>query len=240
MSLIRSIEALLFQKHSKYIMHPILDFGCGDGFFAETVFKNKIDIGLDLKTNPRVKESKKRTIYKKIICYDGHTIPIPNDSVQTIISNCVFEHIPDIKKSLSEIHRILKPGGYLLTSVMTSKWSDNMFGTRIFGKKYAQWMNKKQEHHSLLSEKQWLNLFKEHHLKVTKKVGYLNKQQSQYLDILHYISLPSLFSYMLFKKWILFPGFFDILPIHKYIHHIIKKGGKNYSARFFILKKQYS
>ena len=120
-SFIRPQEAMLFQKYLRYIKPPVLDFGCGDGFFAETVFgKGKIDVGLDL-LNSRANEAESKKIYKKISYYDGSTIPYPTHYFQTVISNCVLEHIIEINKSLNEIHRVLKPNGYFLTTVMTER-----------------------------------------------------------------------------------------------------------------------
>ena len=66
MAIIRSQEAMLFQKYSKLIKAKVLDFGCGEGFFAELIFgKGKINVGLDLFNNERIKEAKKN-IYKTI------------------------------------------------------------------------------------------------------------------------------------------------------------------------------
>ena len=48
-TLIRPQEALLFQQFNQLLKAPILDFGCGDGFFAQVVFQPlKIDLGLDV------------------------------------------------------------------------------------------------------------------------------------------------------------------------------------------------
>jgi ubiquinone/menaquinone biosynthesis C-methylase UbiE len=239
MSLIRPQEAMLFEKNKNYLKHPIFDFGCGDGFFAQTTFgKKTIDIGLDLQSNPRLKQAKKSNVYNKILAYSGKVIPSPDNSVSTVISNCVLEHIPDIHMSLHEIYRILKPGGYFITSVMTSQWSKNMFGTKIFGKGYADWLNRNQEHHNLLSEIQWDTCFKKNKFNIISKTGYLDKKQSQYLDLFHYLSFPSLISYMFFKKWVLMPKLLEIVPIQYFVKRIINNfSNKNCSAYFYVLQK---
>ena len=99
------------------------------GFFYRTGFwKGKINVGLDLFNNKRVEEAKKENVYKKISLYDGDTIPYPDNYFNTIVSNCVLEHIPDVKSSLKEIQRVLKPGGFFITSVMADQWEDNLLG----------------------------------------------------------------------------------------------------------------
>lgn len=240
MAIIRSQEAMLFQKHQKYIKNKALDFGCGDGFFANLVFgKNIIDVGLDLFDNKRIEEAKKENIYKRITLYDGKTIPYQKNSFDTIISNCVLEHIPNLKFSLKEIYRILKPGGYFLTTVMTDQWEKNLFGSKLFGKAYLDYMRKTQEHINLLSNKQWRNYFKKPGFKEIKAIGYMDKKSSFWLDIFHYLSIFSLIRYKLFGKWVLVSIPFFNQARTKIIKKIIidDKNPDRVSAMFYCLSK---
>lgn len=239
MAIIRSQEAMLFQKYSKLIKAKVLDFGCGEGFFAELIFgKGKINVGLDLFNNKRIKEAKKN-IYKKISLYDGDTIPYHNNHFNTVISNCVLEHIPNINQSLKEIYRVLKPGRYFLTSVMANQWENNLFGSKIFGKQYLKYMRKTQVHHNLFSNKQWQTYFKKAGFQIQSIDGYLYKKSAFYLDIFHYLSIGSLVSYKLFSKWILF----SIPFLNKIKTQLIKKiiidenNPDKASALFYVLKK---
>ena len=240
MAIIRSQETMLFQKYNKLIKAKVLDFGCGEGFFAELVFgKKKINVGLDLFNNKRIEEAKKENIYKKISLYDGNTIPYPDNYFNTVVSNCVLEHIPNIDQTLKEIFRVLKPNGFFLTSLMTDQWENNLFGTKLFGKKYLNYMRKTQEHHNLFSNKQWQLYFKKVGFKINSINGYLYKKSAFYLDIFHYLSIGSLISYKLFNKWVLF----NIPLLNKLKMELIKKiivdenNPNKASALFFVLKK---
>lgn len=240
MAIIRSQEAMLFQKYKKLIKSKILDFGCGEGFFAELVFgKQKIDIGLDLFDNKRVVEAKDRKIYKKIMLYDGINLPYPDNYFNTVVSNCVLEHISDIKFSLKEIFRVLKPGGNFITSVMADQWEKNLFGSKIFGKNYLKYMRKTQVHHNLFSNNKWQSHFKKAGFKIQSIDGYLYKKSAFYLDIFHYLSIGSLVSYKLFNKWILFsiPFFNEIKT--RFIKKIVvdENNLDEASALFYVLKK---
>jgi len=240
MAIIRSQEAMLFQKYNKLVRNKSLDFGCSDGYFAKLVFgKNRIKFGMDLIKNKRVEEAKKEKIYKKISLYDGNIIPYPDNYFNTIISNCVLEHIPDIEKSLKEIYRVLKPGGYFLTSVMSDQWENNLFGTKLFGNGYIKYMRKTQEHHNLFSNRKWQIYFKKAGFKIQSINGYLYKKSSFYLDLFHYLSIGSLISYKLFGKWILFNLFFWNKIKTKFIKNIIvdEDNINTASALFFVLKK---
>jgi SAM-dependent methyltransferase len=182
-SLIRPQEAYLFNKYTEYLQSPILDFGCGDGFFVDVTFgKRKIEIGLDLKAI-------KNKVYQKVKLYDGKRIPFPNNYFSTVISNCVLEHIPNLDLILSEIYRVLKPNGYFVTTVLTNHWENNLIGKKIIGSFYSHWLRRKQKHHQLLTLSQWRNKFKKNHLKMVEEIGYVSPKNSQYLEIYHYLSL---------------------------------------------------
>jgi len=230
---IRPIEAELFNNNYQFIKSPILDFGCGDGFFAETVFgKGKIDIGLDLSSKKRINEAVIKKTYKKLVFYNGNKIPYPNHYFQTVISNCVLEHIQNIDHSLKEINRILKPKGFFFTSVMTDKWEDYLFGKKIFGSFYQKFMKKKQKHYQLLTVNEWKEKFIQSGFKIEKITSYLDRETVSLIDVFHYLSLP----YIVSNKFsFLYPPSFFI----KKIETLIKKTIHINTAAglFFILQK---
>jgi len=236
---IRPQEGSLFFENSPLIKGKVLDYGCGDGFFAKIVFdKMRIDVGLDLK-NSRAKTAEKEKTYQKIAYYDGLHIPFPDKHFQSIISNCVLEHITGLPLRLAEINRVLKPGGYFVTTVMTDKWEKYLLGGKIFGQTYRNFMRKVQDHHNLFSWEKWESLFKKSGFKLIKKVGYLSKSASNYNELFHFLSLPSLISYKLFGRWVICPKAFS----QKIVAEEIKKTiaypiDLNQSAAvFFVLKK---
>ncbi|MEK7097095.1 MAG: class I SAM-dependent methyltransferase [Patescibacteria group bacterium] len=240
MAIIRSQEAILFQKYNNLIKGRILDFGCGEGFFANLVFgKSRINIGLDLMDNKRITEAIEKKIYKKIRLYDGNIIPFSDNHFNTVVSNCVLEHIPDIKKSIKETYRVLKPGGHFITSVMADQWENNLFGPKIFGKKYLTYMRKTQVHNNLFSNKEWQSHFKKAEFKIQSIDGYLYRKSSFWLDIFHYLSIGSLISYKLFNNWTLFNiPLFNKLKTQLIKKIIIDENNLNTaSALFFVLKK---
>ncbi|MDZ8096178.1 MAG: class I SAM-dependent methyltransferase [Nostoc sp. DedQUE05] len=48
-----------------------------------------------------------------LICTSAETLPLEDNSIDLVISNCVFMHIPDaqLRNLLADICRVLKPGG---------------------------------------------------------------------------------------------------------------------------------
>lgn len=234
-SFIRPQEAVLFEKYKRYCKKIILDFGCGDGFFAGTIFGKKIiDIGLDVPSS-RMNIARKNNVYKNIISYGGTNIPLESSSVNSIISNCVFEHIPHIETSLAEMNRVLKSGGCLITSVMCSTWSENLAGRKFLGLPYVNWFNKMQEHNSLFSKKQWSELFGKCGFEIIKSEDYLYEQASKMTEIHHFLSFSSLLLHTITGKWTF--GFAPRKIEVKKIRTLIETDKKNPSACFFVLKK---
>lgn len=87
---------------------------------------------------------------------DITAIPYPDDSFDAILCNHVLEHIPDDKKAIQELYRVLKPGGWAVLQVPLSttrektfedsgvtqeKAREQIFGhrdhVRIYGKDYT-------------------------------------------------------------------------------------------------------
>ena len=218
------------------MQHPVLDVGCGDGFFAKTVFGTRfVDVGLDVPTS-RMQEAPKTKAYKKIITYDGVRMPFRANAFKTVVSNCVFEHIPHIEKSVAEMHRVLKPGGLLVTSVMCNSWNTNLAGGKKMGKGYIDWFNRVQDHNALLSKKQWTTLFKKTGFEIVESTDYLYQKAAQATELHHYTSLLSLFTYKLFGVWNLFPR----ASAQKVtaIETLIKNDTHSPSACFYVLRKK--
>ena len=58
----------------------------------------------------------------------GEDLPFPEASFDVVISNGVFNLIPDKLKALNEVHRVLKPSGRLMIAdqILTTKPSDDI------------------------------------------------------------------------------------------------------------------
>lgn len=84
----------------------VLEIGSGAGKFQDVVQNYA---GLDVVDNLK-------KLYRKpffIVNPDG-TYPFPEKNFDAIFTHAVFEHIPNIDTALSEMLRVLKPGGVIL------------------------------------------------------------------------------------------------------------------------------
>ncbi len=47
----------------------------------------------------------------------GSNLPFADSSFDTVLATEVLEHVPDVERTLAEIHRVLRPGGHLMATV---------------------------------------------------------------------------------------------------------------------------
>ncbi|MDO8971430.1 MAG: class I SAM-dependent methyltransferase, partial [Saprospiraceae bacterium] len=135
-ALIRAMEAELFHSIVQ-IKGPVLDLGCGDGHFAETLSfyraetnQLKLDVGIDL-SPASLLEAKSRKMYANLERADATKLPFANEAFETVISNCVVEHIPGVELVFQETFRVLRHGGKFVLSVPTDRLNDALTITRI-------------------------------------------------------------------------------------------------------------
>lgn len=102
----------------------VLDLGSGAGFDAflasPKVGKTGKVIGIDITQEmlEKAKENAKKGDYTNVEFRKGdiENLPVEDNSVDVVISNCVINLAPDKEKVFSETHRVLKQGGRLMVS----------------------------------------------------------------------------------------------------------------------------
>ena len=97
----------------------VLDLGSGAGFdcflASKKVGRFGRVIGIDMTQRmiDRAKENAKKYGYKNVEFKLGdiENLPINNNSIDVVISNCVINLVPDKSKVFKEVYRVLKKGG---------------------------------------------------------------------------------------------------------------------------------
>jgi ubiquinone/menaquinone biosynthesis C-methylase UbiE len=123
----------------------ILNVGCGEMLtdFGFLRFKPNSVTGLDISPQPEghlndmanrlrkhgIEVSENDHSKLKFVQYDGKKFPFPDQQYDTVFSWSAFEHVQDIDGVLSEIHRVLKPGGKAFIQVYP--WYNCRYGSHL-------------------------------------------------------------------------------------------------------------
>lgn len=118
-----------------YLSGRWLDYGCAEGGYAEALMNNGAAsvVGVDVEEG-RIKHAVTRGIPNTTFhSFNGYKLDFSNDSFDGAFMNEVLEHVADERASLGEIHRVLRPNGYLIL-ISPNRWFPfEGHGTTIMG-----------------------------------------------------------------------------------------------------------
>lgn len=110
------------RKVLKYIppdgLHLDIGIGRGDGTYLVSQKKRTIGIDFGLKS---LKIAAKKI--GNLIQADACSLPFKSAIFESVTFLDVLEHIPEAEKAISEIYRVLKPGGHLILQTPTVELS---------------------------------------------------------------------------------------------------------------------
>jgi SAM-dependent methyltransferase len=93
------------------------DIGCGSGVVASRLIPiSDLTIALDL-TSVRLAQVRRSVSAARLLQGDVRSLPIRDGSLDLTVVSEVIEHLPDYRPALSEITRVLRPGGTCVLSV---------------------------------------------------------------------------------------------------------------------------
>lgn len=99
----------------------VLEIGCGRGFYVRTLKSvwPKLEVtGIDL--NPEYLDKAREfmgDLRVELRVADATKLPFKDKTFDRIIASEILEHIEDDEKAISEMYRVLKPGGIIMITV---------------------------------------------------------------------------------------------------------------------------
>jgi ubiquinone biosynthesis O-methyltransferase len=104
----------------------LLDLGCGGGFFSEALARRGATVvGVDPSqaaidaARMHCSETDLQIDYRTGV---GERIPAIDQSFDIVVCVDVLEHVTDLPKVISEVRRVLRPGGLLLFDTINRTW----------------------------------------------------------------------------------------------------------------------
>jgi len=102
----------------------VLDLGAGAGndvFVARSIVGEKGQVfGVDFTPAmiEKANANKTKLGYTNVHFVQGdiESLPLPPNSVDVVVSNCVMNLVPDKEKAFAEVYKVLKPGGHFSIS----------------------------------------------------------------------------------------------------------------------------
>ncbi|USN54840.1 MAG: class I SAM-dependent methyltransferase [Candidatus Peribacteria bacterium] len=88
----------------------MLDFGCGKKPY-QSLFDYEQYVGVDIEVSGHDNSQHEVDYF-----WDGETLPFADESFDSILASEVFEHVFELDAVLDELSRVLKPGGFLVST----------------------------------------------------------------------------------------------------------------------------
>jgi 2-polyprenyl-3-methyl-5-hydroxy-6-metoxy-1,4-benzoquinol methylase len=211
-ALLRSVESRFMAAVP--LQHPVLDVGCGDGHFASVTFTEPIDVGMDPWERDLVECATLRPdVYKDLVLASATEMPFADESFQTVVSNSVLEHIPDVEMTVREISRVLKPGGEFAMTTPSEYYPEFLLGASLptkvgagkLGRLYGNFFNQISSHAHVDTPQAWTRRFERHDLEVVEHTYYFSESAHRAFDMAHYIGIPNLVTKRLRGEWVIHP-----------------------------------
>jgi ubiquinone/menaquinone biosynthesis C-methylase UbiE len=122
----------LLQRHAPLRGQRVLDCGCGRGEYVAELLRLRADAyGIEYSAD-KVHEAHP-DVAARISVGDLGNIDAPDGSVDVVLLNEVLEHVPDERRVLSEIYRVLAPGGRLVLFSPNRRYPFETHGSALKG-----------------------------------------------------------------------------------------------------------
>ena len=211
LALERLTECQIYRR--KTFSRPILDLGCGDGILVKNLFAEKIDAGLDPDPG-ELEHARSFDIYTELLQCRADSIPKPDASYNTVISNSVLEHIPDLEPVFREVYRVLAPGGRFYCTVPSNYFFDytivnqllKAFRLRGPAVRYQKFFNSFWKLYHCYPLEQWTALACRCGFELSEAFNFSPRRNNLLKNLLVPFSLPSFLIKKTLNKWVLWPS----------------------------------
>ncbi|MGE4220742.1 MAG: methyltransferase domain-containing protein [Alphaproteobacteria bacterium] len=108
----------------------VLDVGCGTGFLIDRLLARCPEaepVGLDLTPAMLDRAADRLGGRARLLCGSGDALPLPDRSIDALVSANVFHFFDRPGTALAEMRRVLRPGG----RIVITDWCDDYIACRV-------------------------------------------------------------------------------------------------------------
>lgn len=211
-AILRAVECRLMSTVDR--RGSVLDIGCGDGHFASIAYDSPVDVGIDLQQSELIEASERPDVYRHVARADASSLCFADDSFDTVLSNCAIEHMPDLDAVISEVARVLRPGGTFATTLPSEHFAELLLGSTVLRRvglkrasaAYGRFFNRISYHFHIYSPSEWGERWSAAGFDVAHQHYYFSPRAHRAFDLCHYLSVPNLITRKLTGKWVLHPA----------------------------------
>ena len=132
------------------LTNPILELGCGNGVFSALTIG---DVDLAIDKDPRaVARARQVGLYDRVECLDARNLDPGIGPFNTILANCVLEHIAELPHLLSRIGRVMSMGSQLVATVPLVSMNDYLL---FRNGRWIRWRQASLQHENLTDILGW-------------------------------------------------------------------------------------
>lgn len=238
-AILRAVECKLMGRVP--LRPPILDIGCGDGHFASIAYDQPIDVGIDVLARDLPEAAARGPrVYRQVLFADATRLPFADGAFNTVVSNCVIEHIPDVAAALREIGRVLAPGGTFATTLPSEHYPEYLLGATLLrrlglhrlSRAYGAFFNRISHHYHVDPPAVWRARLAAAGLQVVEHRYYFSPAAHRAFDLCHYLGVPNLISKRLLGRWVLHPA--QMAPFARWLRRYYEEPWPEQGAYQFV------
>lgn len=196
----RTLQLEAYARARVRFDRPVLDLGCGDGTFGAALGRlgvlDRVDVGLDGSWRDlRLAAGRPRL---GLVQGDLCRLPVRGGSVgsviaHTVLSSLVSHDVRALDQSLSEIHRILRPGGALVLTVALPRFNQNLALARVLRRvgarralaAYLDRVNRRHSHTWLLEPAIWREKLAQAGFLIEQSGHFFTRREARWYSLLH-------------------------------------------------------
>lgn len=126
------------QFFRQYTRGSMLDVGAGEGTVLghfQRVGMLELAVGVELSLTALAR-GRQQNPDCRFVCGTFESLPFGDESYDTVFAVEVLEHLLDVDNALSEVRRVLKPGGHFCVTTTDFNWPKKLVVAAMFWEKY--------------------------------------------------------------------------------------------------------